>query len=82
MPEWNLGQLLSRTTAALGNRTDITLSDASFWVNQAHSEVWDALPHFQQEAIAISSTTLNEDKIYSKTYKGGGVGAELAPTNT
>lgn len=63
MPSWTLSDLISRTTAALGNRTDISLSDASYWVNVAQREVWDALPHNNAEAIATSVTTTNEDKL-------------------
>ncbi len=60
---WTLGAVLSRATAALGNRTDITLSDASFWGNIAHQEVWDILPHDLQEKLATSSTTSGENRI-------------------
>lgn len=63
MPQWTLGQLLSQTTAALGNRTDITASVASLYVNQAEEIVWSQLPFDEQESIAISSTTVNEDKV-------------------
>jgi len=63
MPAWTLANLMSYATTALGNRTDITLSDASFWVNEAGREVWDSLPFDQQEKLAVSSTTVNEDKI-------------------
>ena len=54
---------MSATTAALGNRVDIPVSTVSFWVNQAQMDVWNLLPHELQEGIAVSSTTLNEDKI-------------------
>jgi len=60
---WTLGDLLSNTTIALGNRADIGLSTASLWINEAQTEVWNQLPFDEQEAIAISSTTVNEDKI-------------------
>ena len=63
MPSWNLGDIMSYATKALGNRGDIALSDASFWANQAQLKVWESLPFNEQEAIAVSSTTINEDKI-------------------
>ena len=60
---WTLGEVMSRSTTALGNRTDIPLSDASFWANEAHRIVWDSLPHDLQEQIAISSTTSGENRV-------------------
>ena len=63
MPAWTLSDLMSNATAALGNRVDIAASTVSFWVNQAYEDVWNILPHDQHEAIAVSSTTVNEDKL-------------------
>jgi len=64
MADWTLAGLTSRATQALGNRGDITLSDASFWCNQAMKEVIvEVGPSYLEESLAISSTTLNEDKI-------------------
>jgi len=64
MPSWTLGDLTSKATTALGNRTDITLSVASFWANAAMAEVINEIqPSFDMEAIAVSSTTVNENKI-------------------
>lgn len=63
MPAWNLADLMSRTTAALGNRSDLAASDVSFWVNEAYDDVWNRQPHDLQETIAVSNTTVNEDKI-------------------
>ena len=60
---WTLGTIVSRATAALGNRTDITLSDGSFWGNVAQENVWDAMPHDLQEKLAVSSTTSGENRI-------------------
>jgi len=60
---WTLGTIVSRATAALGNRTDITLSDGSFWMNLAQENVWDAMPHDLQEKLAVSSTTSGENRI-------------------
>ncbi|KKM89249.1 hypothetical protein LCGC14_1250630 [marine sediment metagenome] len=60
---WTLGTIVSRATAALGNRTDISLSDGSFWGNVAQENVWDAMPHDLQEKLAVSSTTSGENRI-------------------
>lgn len=60
---WTLGVIVSRATAALGNRTDITLSDGSFWANVAQTDVWDSMPHDLQEKLAVSSTTSGENRI-------------------
>ena len=60
---WTLGAVVSRATAALGNRLDISLSDASFWCNIAQTDVWDAMPHDLQEKLAVSSTTSGENRI-------------------
>ena len=54
---------MSRATAALGNRTDIGASDASFWCNVGQENVWDAMPHDLQEKLAVSSTTSGENRI-------------------
>lgn len=64
MPSWTLAQLMSETTRALGNRGDLAQSDVSFWVNEAYEEVSQQLCfENESEAVAISSTTVNEDKI-------------------
>jgi hypothetical protein len=60
---WTLGTIVSRATAALGNRTDISLSDGSFWANIGQENVWDAMPHDLQEKLAVSSTTSGENRI-------------------
>ncbi len=60
---WTLGTIVSRATAALGNRTDISLSDGSFWCNVGQENVWDAMPHDLQEKLAVSSTTSGENRI-------------------
>jgi len=60
---WTLGTIVSRATAALGNRLDISLSDGSFWGNVAQENVWDAMPHDLQEKLAVSSTTSGENRI-------------------
>lgn len=60
---WNLGDICSHATQALGNRGDITLSDASFWANESSRQVWDFLPHNLKESIAVSSTTSGGNRI-------------------
>jgi len=60
---WTLGDYTSRITYALGQRSDLALSDVSFWTNEASRMVWDAMPHDLQENLAVSSTTSGEDKI-------------------
>jgi hypothetical protein len=63
MPSWTLANLISQATAALGNRLDITLSTASFLMNEAHRQVYDAVDMESAEALAVSSTTSGEGKI-------------------
>lgn len=63
MPAWTLSDIVSNVTLALGKRSDIALSTVSFWANEAQRVVWDAMPHDKAETIAISSTTVNEDKM-------------------
>ena len=60
---WTLDTIVSRATAALGNRLDISLSDGSFWANVGQETVWDLLPHDLQEKLAVSSTTSGENRI-------------------
>src|SRR3990167_10677681 len=60
---WSLGDIASRVTYALGQRSDLALSDISFWANEASRMAWDAMPHDLQEKIAVSSTTSGEDKV-------------------
>lgn len=60
---WTLGDILSAATTALGNRGDVSASQASFWANEAQRQVWDMLPHDLQEGIAVSSTTSGQNKI-------------------
>lgn len=60
---WTLGEIVSRATAALGNRTDISLSDGSFWANISQTDVWDAMPHDLQDKLAVSSTVSGENRL-------------------
>jgi hypothetical protein len=84
MPAWSLAKLMSTVTQSLGNRTDVSVSDASLWINQAEEEVWNQLPFDESEAIAISSTTVNEDKItlpsdFQETLSVSNLSASNAP---
>ena len=60
---WTLADFLSRSTAGMVNRGEMTLSAASFWINEAQRHVWEMLPHALHERIAVSSTTVNENRI-------------------
>lgn len=63
MPRYNLGEILSSATAAIGRRGDIGLSDASRLANDAYFEVFYASNPEEGEKIAVSSTTSGENKI-------------------
>lgn len=63
MPNWTLSDYLSRTTHAVGQRADISASDASFWINQAYFAVAQSEEHALLENTAVSSTTSGEDTI-------------------
>lgn len=63
MPAWNLSTLMSEATALIGNRLDISLSRTSFWVNEAHRQVYDFVNQESAEALAVSSTTSGENRI-------------------
>ena len=57
MPAWTLATLMSESTAALGNRTDLAASRVSFFVNEAYRQVAEATDHNRTEAKAITSTS-------------------------
>ena len=63
MPSWNLSTLMSEATALIGARTDISLSRVSFWVNEAHRQVYDFVNQEGAEALAVSSTTSGENRL-------------------
>lgn len=54
---------MSHATQALGNRLDVSLSDASFWANESARQTWDFVPHDLKESIAVSSTTSGGNRI-------------------
>ena len=58
-----LAQLSSRATSLIQGRTDITSSDASFWVNVAYEEMATRIRYAADEGLAISSTTSGENRI-------------------
>lgn len=63
MPAWTLAEIASRATTRIGRRADISLSDASFWVNVAYQEVAQAAPSALMETITVSSTTSGENRL-------------------
>ena len=67
MPSWALSDLMSPTTAALGNRVDIPASTVSFWINQAYEDVWNVLPHDQQETSTVTNTTTSDGTVLLPT---------------
>ncbi len=60
---YTLSTVMSEATYSIGQRSDLALSRASFFANQAYLEVWEALPHNEQEKLAVSSTTSGENRI-------------------
>lgn len=74
MPSWSLSELMSRTTEALGNRVDIPASTVSFWVNQAYDEVWNLVPHSEQETSAVTSTVASSGVVLLPSDFGSLIG--------
>lgn len=58
-----LAQICSTATALIQGRTDIALSEASFYANLAYQEVATRIRYTADEALAISSTTSGENRI-------------------
>lgn len=63
MPSWNLGQIISRVTASVGRRTDLSKSDISFWANEAYEFVRERAPHQDSEATTKLSVTSNDPTV-------------------
>lgn len=63
MPSYNLQEILSSATAAIGRRDDISLSDASRLANDAYFEVAYALGPEELEKVAYSSTTSSKYRV-------------------
>lgn len=62
MPILTVGQIVSRATELSLGRGDWTLSDATFWLNQAYSQMVAVVGHTPLEALAVSSTTSGENR--------------------
>lgn len=60
---WTLGTAMSQATSILGNRADISSSNASFYANQAAIDIQFAVEPKELEGIAVSSTTSGENLI-------------------
>lgn len=75
MPAWNLSELMSRATEALGNRAEIPASTVSFWVNQSENDCWFSLRLDQQEVSTATSTTTNSDVMVLPTDFASFVGS-------
>jgi hypothetical protein len=61
--ELNLTQLCSTATSLVKGRTDVPLSEASFWANIAYQEVATRIRYATDEALAVSSTTSGENRL-------------------
>lgn len=59
----NLGQVCSAATEMAGGRNDWSLSNASFWANQALHEIQRQVWHTPLEMLAYSSTTSGENRV-------------------
>ena len=60
----SLGEIASRATTMAGGRVDYSLSETSFWVNQAAMEVGSRInAHRPKEGLAVSSTTSGQNRI-------------------
>jgi hypothetical protein len=73
----NLGTLCSYSTKMAGGRGDWTLSEASFWANQAYSTVFNRTGHTPLEAVATSSTTSGENRYQLPTDWNYGIAMTL-----
>lgn len=62
MPILTVGQILSSATRMAQGRGDVTLSEATFYLNLAYSEIASVVGHTPLEALAVSNTTSGEDK--------------------
>lgn len=63
MPAWTLGDICTRATTRIGRRADISLSDCTFWANQAIQDVALATEQALLEKITVSSTTSGENRV-------------------
>jgi len=61
---YTLRMLMSEATTMSGTSPEVHASQVSFYVNEAQRDVAVRLPHAEFEALAVSSTTSAEDKLY------------------
>ena len=52
MPSWTLAELASNATRRIGQRADITMSECSFWANQAQEDLVRDVPELLSERTA------------------------------
>ena len=57
-----VGQIVSSATKFAQARADITLSEATFYLNLAYSEMVSVVGHTPLESLAVSSTTSGENR--------------------
>lgn len=50
MPTWTLADICSQATKRVGNRSDLALSDVSFWANQAYQDLVRDVPQMLTES--------------------------------
>ena len=62
MPILTVGQIVSAATKLAGGRGDITLSEATLYLDMAYSEMVSVVGHTPLEALALSSTTSGEQR--------------------
>lgn len=63
MPTYDLAELMSFATSAVGRRSDLAVSDVSRLVNEAYFEVWYASDPEEAELITVSSTTTGVNRL-------------------
>lgn len=63
MPSWTLGDIMSKATARIGRRSDLTISDVSFYANMAYQEIALSERHALLETLTVSSTTSGENRV-------------------
>ena len=63
MPAFTLGDICSRATTLIGRRSDIALSDATFWANVAIQDVARESEQALLERLTVSSTTSGENRM-------------------
>jgi len=61
---WTLQDLMSESTQIAGTPSGLPVSRISNLVNQAIRDVAMRLPHVEFEVLALSNTTIYEDKLY------------------